>query len=92
LKSHKYGSMVLCMKTTLELPDQLLITAKKRAAEMRLPLRALIEDGLRTRLHIAARSERPKRKIHWITVKGGLPVGLSLADRAAMRDWMCSKS
>jgi hypothetical protein len=80
------------MKTTLELPDQLLITAKKRAAELRLPLRALIEDGLRASLRITARPERHSRKIHWITVKGGLPIGLNLADRAAMHDWIRSKS
>jgi hypothetical protein len=34
------------MKTTLELRDELLIEAKKKAAEERRPLRALVEEGL----------------------------------------------
>lgn len=84
--------MVLCMKTTVELPDQLLITAKKRAAEMRLPLRALIEDGLRVSLHITTKPKQYSRKIHWITVRGGLPTDLNVADRAAMHDWIRAKS
>lgn len=92
LDPHKYGSKVFHMKTTIELPDELLISAKKKAAELRLPLRALIEDGLRSRLQFAARREHPKRKIRWITVKGGLPADLNLADRAAMHDWIRSKS
>lgn len=80
--------MVLCMKTTIELPDELLIAAKKRAAELRVPLRALVEDGLRARiLSRNARAKRP-RKIRWVTVKGGLPKGLDVADRSAMHDWL----
>ena len=35
------------MKTTVHLPDDLFIAAMKRAAELRQPLRALIERGLR---------------------------------------------
>jgi len=38
------------MKTTIELPDELFIAAKKRAAELREPLRALVERGLRAEL------------------------------------------
>jgi hypothetical protein len=48
--------MVLCMKTTVELPDDLLVEAKKLAAELRVPLRRLVEEGLRARL---ARKGRP---------------------------------
>jgi hypothetical protein len=85
---HKYGYKVLCMKTTIELPDALLIAAKKKAAELRLPLRDLIEDGLRARM--AERNSRPKRhrKIRWITVSGGVPPGLDIRDRVQMHDWL----
>lgn len=38
------------MKTTVDLPDDLVIAAKQRAAELRQPLRALIERGLRAEL------------------------------------------
>jgi hypothetical protein len=35
------------MKITLDLPDELLIEAKKQAAEQRRSLRAIVEEGLR---------------------------------------------
>jgi hypothetical protein len=77
------------MKTTIELPDELLIAAKKRAAELRRPLRSLIEEGLRSRLTL---HDRPKtargRTIRWVTVKGGLPAGLDITDRMKMHDWL----
>lgn len=74
------------MKTTIELPDDLLIEAKKRAAELRLPLRHLIEQGLRHQ--IASRQERKRKRIRWITAKGGLPEGVDLSDRCSMYDWL----
>ena len=49
------------MKTTVELPEQLLINAKKRATELRRSLRSLLEDALR---HELARLDgRPVRTI-----------------------------
>ena len=75
------------MKTTLELPDELLIEAKKLAVEQRRPLRAIVEDGLRmvlrkpeTRVH--------KKQVRLITVKGGLPPDLDLSSREAMYEWL----
>jgi hypothetical protein len=35
------------MKTSLDLPDELLIEAKKKVAEQRRSLRSLVEEGLR---------------------------------------------
>jgi hypothetical protein len=77
------------MKTTIELPDELLIAAKKRAADLRCTLRELIERGLRHEL--SGRKGGPKgrsRPIRWMTVRGGLPPGLDISDRAAMHDWL----
>jgi hypothetical protein len=77
------------MKTTIELADDLLIAAKKRAAELRRPMRQLVESGLRREL--SARPQRPARPrpgIRWVTVPGGLPPGLDLGDRAAMAEWL----
>lgn len=74
------------MKTTVDIDDALLIAAKKKAAEQRRPLRALIEEGLRT---VLRRPTAPRAKpIEWVVVEGGLPVDLpDLSDRAALGDW-----
>ncbi len=77
------------MKTTVELPDDLLIAAKKRAAELRRPLRALIEEGLRARLtQPEKRGTTEPRKIRWVLVRGGLPPDLDMTDRMQMHDWI----
>ena len=39
--------MVICMKTTVEIPDSLLAAAKKLTARQHTTIRALIEQGLR---------------------------------------------
>ena len=77
------------MKTTIELPDELLIEAKKRAAERRTTLRRLFARGLRRELDMGGPGRRPEtRKIRWVVVDGGLPPGLDLADRERMHDWL----
>ncbi len=78
------------MKTTVDLPDDLFIAAKKRAAELRQPLRVLIERGLRAEICRSGDQGRRAKpaKIRWVTVSGGLPPGVDVADRAAMHDWL----
>lgn len=75
------------MKTTIELPDALLISAKKTAAECRTTLRALIEKGLRREITQRALTRKPKR-LQWVTVDGGLPPGLDIASREQMTRWI----
>jgi hypothetical protein len=75
------------MKTTIELPDELLIEAKRKAASERRPLRALFEEGLRLALKKPGRSPR-KRAVRLVTVKGGLPRELDLSDRESMYEWV----
>ena len=73
------------MKTTIDLPDDLLIAAKKLAAERRTTIRSLVERGLRKELGGSeSRATRRRPTIRWVTVKGGLAPGLSVADRARM--------
>ena len=75
------------MKTTIEIPDDLLIEAKKRAAEERITLRRLFARGLRRELDATSPRHRSReRTIHWVVVHGGLPLGLDLADRERMHD------
>lgn len=84
-----YGNTVSHMKTSIELPDDLFIAAKQRAAELREPLRALVERGLRAELGRGkGRPAAKPRAVRWVTVAGGLPAGLDIADRAAMHEWL----
>ena len=78
------------MKTTIELPDDLFIAAKRRAAEERSTLRAIVERGVRAQLRRpqAGRKRTGRSPIRWVTVDGGLPMGVDLGDRAAMHDWL----
>ncbi len=80
------------MKTTVDLPDDLLIRAKKRAAETRTPLRVLIERGLRHELEGQRRSAPgpAQRKIRWVVATGGLPQGVDVSDRSSLVMWMGS--
>jgi hypothetical protein len=82
------------MKTTVELPDALLIAAKKQAAEDRTTLRAILERGLSRELKERRQSAAGAagRRIRWVTVKGGLPNGLDVSDRARMHDWLRGRS
>ena len=81
--------MVCCMKTTVDLPDDLLIEAKKHAAETRRPLRELVAAGLRSVLGGGAgpASKGKIRKIRWVTVSGELPA-VNVADREQMHEWI----
>jgi len=88
-----YGNMVYHMKTTIDLPDELMIAAKKVAAESRLTLREIFERGLRREIGQARsgrRAERP-RPIRWVTVPGGMPPGLDVSDREKMHDWLSGR-
>ena len=87
--THNYGNMACCMKTTVDLPDDLVIAAKKRAAETRTTLRSIMERGLRRELNRRqGRSQGRGRRIRWVTAPGGLPEGLDVASREAMHEWL----
>ena len=90
MRIQEYGVTVSRMKATVELPDDLMVEAKKRAAELRRPLRELVERGLRAELRRKPverdRGRRGRVKIRWVTAPGGLPRGVDVSDRAAMHD------
>jgi hypothetical protein len=76
-------------KTTIMLPEALLIAAKRHAAEQRCSLGTLVERGLRRELQGGGRGRASKRRtIRWVTVPGDLPRGLQIRDRVAMHDWL----
>lgn len=74
------------MKTTFDLPDDLFVAAKQRAARERTTLRAIVERGLRSQLSSDKPPHTRRRAIRWITVAGGLPPGLDLSDRESMHE------
>ena len=76
------------MKTTIELPDELLVAAKQRAAELRCTLNTLIERGLRKELQQPRAGRRRRRRIRWVTVRGGFLPGMDVADRESMSRWI----
>jgi hypothetical protein len=80
--------MLLCMRTTVDLPDDLLVAAKKKAAELRVPLRGLIEEGLRERLKTPNKRNKKPVTIRWVAVKGDISADLNLSDREYMHYWL----
>jgi len=83
-----YGNMVNNMKTTIDLPDELLVAAKMYAAEHRTTLRALVSRGLRRELESdpGADTKRELVQIAWVVAKGGLPPGIDPSDRERMHE------
>lgn len=85
--------MGLCIKTTVELDDELLRRSKERALQEGTSLKALIEEGLRhllRRRHGAGRSGRgqARTKLPLCSQGGGLHPGIDLNDSADLEDRM----
>lgn len=75
--------MVVCVRTTLNLPDALVEAAKRRAAEEGRTLTSLVEQGLRTALAEA----RPQRRVELPAYgTGNGKVLVDLDDRDALAD------
>ncbi len=84
----KYRNLYcLLMKTTLDINDSLLATAKALAAHQRTTLTRLIEEGLQLRLRSSrAAPDASKRKLPVFKGRGGLVAGLNPLSNKAMLD------
>lgn len=71
------------MKTTLNLNDQVLRQAKRRAARDGMTLTRFVEDALRERL-AGTGSRRPPFRLRLETVTGESPPNVDIADRDAL--------
>lgn len=80
--------MLRCMRTTVNLDDNLLRDAKQAAARSGRTLGALIEDALRVSL--LRTEERGHEPVRLLTVPGGQRPGVDLSDNAALLDLMDS--
>lgn len=78
--------MLSCMRTTIEIADELLRRAKKRAADNGTPLRAVVETALRR--YLEDRPQRGTYRLKWRTERGTLLPGVRLDDRDALFDLM----
>lgn len=78
--------MLLCVRTTIDLNDEVFRAAKRRAAAEGTTLRDLIEQALRS--HLALKPRGKGYKLKWNPVKGRLRPGVQLDDRDALFDLM----
>lgn len=72
---------------TIEIADNLILKAKKKALELGRPLRVIVEAALRSYLSniLTNKAEKGReRKIRWITVAGGLPADFDISSREKM--------
>jgi Family of unknown function (DUF6364) len=73
------------MKTTLDLNDALLASAKALAAQERTSLTRLIEEGLQLRLRSRSTAPRsPRAKLPVLKGRGGLVAGVDPRSNRAM--------
>lgn len=76
------------MRTTIYLPDDLLLEAKKMAAKSHRTLTAVIEDALRETLSRRKKRSRPGPVKLTTFGTGGLQPGVDLDDTSALLDLM----
>jgi hypothetical protein len=74
------------MRTTLELNNELLRAAKRRAADDRQTLRQVVEAALRA--YLGRPATRRGYRLRWRSEHGRLQAGVRLEDRDALWDLM----
>ena len=72
--------MLVKMRTTLDINDDLLQRAKRRAVDQGAPLRAVVEDALRS--YLSQKPQRGKFVWRWKTDSGKLQPGVRLDDHS----------
>lgn len=78
--------MLRCMRTTIDIGDELLRRAKKKATDEGIPLREVVEAALRE--YLSGRPKTGAYKLQWTTEKGKILPGVDLEDRDSLRDIM----
>ena len=76
----------ICMRTTVDLPDELLRQARTRAAEEETTLTALLTEGLRLRLSGAPSGRRRQRRLPTSAAGGGLQPWIDPSSNASLLD------
>ena len=78
--------MLLCMRTTIDISDDLLRRAKRKAADTGVALRHIVEAALRG--YLGGRSKGETYRLRWRTERGRLQPGVNLDDRDHLFDLM----
>lgn len=76
--------MLIHMRTTLDINDELMRLAKERAARQGSTLRSVVEAALRS--HLTTPESRPEYRLEWRTEEGKLLPGIDLNDRDSLFD------
>lgn len=80
--------MLFCMRTTLNLDDELMRQTKQRAIERGLTLTALIEEALREHLRRESEPAHAAWRLRLVTAGGAPRPGVDLDDRDALYERM----
>ena len=85
--------MLICMRTTLILPDDLYREVKRTAAAANRTMTSFVEEALRTALtrQHGTRATAAKRYRVGATGVGGLQPGVDLTDTTALLDDMAGR-
>lgn len=76
----------MCMRTTIEISDELLRQAKRRAVDEGIPLREVVERALQS--HLMTRAQTRAFRLRWRTESGRILPGVRLDDRDALYETM----
>ena len=79
-------NMFLCMRTTIDLSDELYRQIRKRATDDGVAMRDVLEAALRG--YLAARAPRKTYRLRWRTEEGVIQPGVDLDDRDSLFDLM----
>ena len=76
--------MHVCMRTTIDINDELLDLARQRAIEQRTSVKAIVEQALRSLL--AGPTKTKAYRLRWRAEHGELLPGIDLSNRDALMD------
>ena len=79
--------MLLCMRTTVDINDELMRQAKRLAADENVSLKEIIERALRELTRRRGAARKPY-KLRWRPERGRLQPGVRIEDRDSLFDLM----
>jgi len=81
--------MLLCMRTTIDISDDLLVELKQIAAETKRTLKDLVDDAIRAALAARRNKERKSSPASVLTFRGrGVQRGVNLDNMRELLDIM----